>query len=301
MTLGEKIAKLRGVHRLSQEELAERVGVSRQSVSKWETGGSIPDLDKLVALSEVFSVTIDDLVKSPFLSEDPDPALGEIPLPGPGTRTASLPPSGAPDGGPSNPEAGAPSHPQDPVPSPGRYPTQKILGLLFLAFGLFSITLGLLLNLLLLFLGLYFLLCGIICLTVRRHPGLVIAWGTFLPVLFLLPRMSAFSLLRIFHPIAYEHGLDVPLIVSYCFWAALLALVLITARVTPARRHPFLLCGWVILSQVYGFIPIAFLHGEGALPFYLGLSWAVLLLLVLLLIGTGRAIFQYRRSKSHSP
>ena len=41
MTLGEKIAKLRGVHRLSQEELAERVGVSRQSVSKWETGGSL--------------------------------------------------------------------------------------------------------------------------------------------------------------------------------------------------------------------------------------------------------------------
>lgn len=48
---------------LSQDTLAEQLGVSRQSVSKWETDGSIPDLNRLVKLSTVFGVTLDELVK----------------------------------------------------------------------------------------------------------------------------------------------------------------------------------------------------------------------------------------------
>ncbi|MDD4570688.1 MAG: helix-turn-helix transcriptional regulator [Tepidanaerobacteraceae bacterium] len=52
---------LRTEHRLSQGDLAEKMGVSRQSVSKWETGSSVFDLDKLVALSELFDVSLDTL------------------------------------------------------------------------------------------------------------------------------------------------------------------------------------------------------------------------------------------------
>lgn len=63
MTLGEKILKLRTEQGLSQETFGERLGVSRQSVSKWETDQSIPELDKIVAISEMFGVSTDYLLK----------------------------------------------------------------------------------------------------------------------------------------------------------------------------------------------------------------------------------------------
>ncbi len=59
--LSEKIYTLRRKNRLSQEQLAERIGVSRQAISKWEGGLSTPELDKLKALSECFQITIDEL------------------------------------------------------------------------------------------------------------------------------------------------------------------------------------------------------------------------------------------------
>ena len=63
MTIGERIAQFRKDAGLSQEQLAERLGVSRQSVSKWETGGVTPDLDKVLAMSELFGVSTDALLK----------------------------------------------------------------------------------------------------------------------------------------------------------------------------------------------------------------------------------------------
>lgn len=63
MSIGEKIVELRKKSGLSQAALAEHLHVSRQSVSKWETGQAIPDVDKIVTLSEIFHVTVDDLVK----------------------------------------------------------------------------------------------------------------------------------------------------------------------------------------------------------------------------------------------
>lgn len=63
MTLGEKIFKLRTEQGLSQETFGEKLGVSRQSVSKWETDQSIPELDKIVAVSEMFGVSTDYLLK----------------------------------------------------------------------------------------------------------------------------------------------------------------------------------------------------------------------------------------------
>ena len=62
MSLGSNISRLRAEKRLSQGDLADILNVSRQSVSKWETDGSVPDLDKLVKLSRVFDVTLDQLV-----------------------------------------------------------------------------------------------------------------------------------------------------------------------------------------------------------------------------------------------
>ncbi len=63
MILAEKIIRLRKQLGWSQEELAEKMGVSRQSVSKWESTNSIPDLNKIILLSEIFSVSTDFLLK----------------------------------------------------------------------------------------------------------------------------------------------------------------------------------------------------------------------------------------------
>ena len=63
MSLGCKITELRRQKGWSQENLAEKLGVTRQSVSKWESGASVPDLDKIIGLSELFGVTTDYLIK----------------------------------------------------------------------------------------------------------------------------------------------------------------------------------------------------------------------------------------------
>ena len=62
MKLHEKIFNQRKLKCLSQEELAEKLGVSRQAVSKWETGEALPEITKLKALAEVFGVTTDFLL-----------------------------------------------------------------------------------------------------------------------------------------------------------------------------------------------------------------------------------------------
>ena len=58
----ENLVELRKYHALSQEELAEKIGVSRQTLSKYETGESLPDIEKCKALADVFGITVDDLI-----------------------------------------------------------------------------------------------------------------------------------------------------------------------------------------------------------------------------------------------
>lgn len=70
MTLGEKIMRLRQSKGLSQEEFGEKMGVSRQAVSKWETGQAIPDVDKIILMSDIFDVTTDYLLKDESESTD---------------------------------------------------------------------------------------------------------------------------------------------------------------------------------------------------------------------------------------
>lgn len=151
MTLAEKIMALRTEKGLSQGELADRMGVSRQSVSKWETGASTPDLDKLIFLSEFFGVTLDALAKGEEAA-----AAGEEPCqyPFPVTPTRSM---------------------------------QKSIALCLLFLGGLSILLGFAVLPPLLFLGLYLLVCSLLCFAVKHHVGMVIAWGTFLGLAVLSP------------------------------------------------------------------------------------------------------------------
>ena len=78
MTLAEKILALRTAQNLSQGDLAEKLDVSRQSVSKWETNQAVPELDKIIKLADLFGVTVDELVREGDAPQ-PRPAQAEEP------------------------------------------------------------------------------------------------------------------------------------------------------------------------------------------------------------------------------
>ena len=70
--LAEKIYSLRKKSGLSQEQLASELNVSRQAISKWEAGSSVPESEKLIALSEYFQVSVDYLIKDEERKENPE-------------------------------------------------------------------------------------------------------------------------------------------------------------------------------------------------------------------------------------
>ncbi len=63
MKFNEKIIMLRKNKNLSQENLGNKLGVARQTISKWELGETTPEMDKLIKMSEIFEITLDDLMK----------------------------------------------------------------------------------------------------------------------------------------------------------------------------------------------------------------------------------------------
>ena len=138
MTLGEHITRLRTAKGMSQGALAEELGVSRQSVSKWETDASVPELEKLMKMAKLFEVSIDELV----------------------TGEPFMPPEAPP--------------PQVVVVEKKRE-KRKTVGFVFLALSLFCLLSG---NIWLqVLLALPCLMVGIVCLLVGWHPGLCALWA----------------------------------------------------------------------------------------------------------------------------
>ncbi len=170
MSLGTNISRLRAEHHLSQGDLAEALTVSRQSVSKWETDSSVPDLDKLVKLSQVFDVTLDELV----MGAEPQPK--------------------------------AETPPQQVVVS-HRMPGRKIAGTIlfcmgFLAFLIPTVLGGFLTGVIL---AVPFLVCGIICFLAQKRPGLWCAWAVYLLAYIICYYGTGLSWTYIFFTFSWEH------------------------------------------------------------------------------------------------
>lgn len=73
MKLSEKIVNLRKARNMSQEELSEQLGVSRQAVSRWEVGSALPDASNILQLSKLFGVSADYLLNDDYKGETPAP------------------------------------------------------------------------------------------------------------------------------------------------------------------------------------------------------------------------------------
>lgn len=147
MTLAEKILQLRTAQNLSQGDLAERLEVSRQSVSKWETGQSVPDLDKIIKLADLFGITVDELVREEAETRpQPEPAQ-----PSPEPQVIYI------------------EKPSGPTPA-------QVTGALLMALGGVSVILGLVFNVVLVALGLVLFILGFPPLLSKNHPWLIFGW-----------------------------------------------------------------------------------------------------------------------------
>ena len=80
MTLGQRIQELRKQNNLSQEALGEKLGVSRQAISRWEMDGAVPEVDKLIAMGRLFGVDLNDLLQ---VAQPGSVGEGEAPAPAP--------------------------------------------------------------------------------------------------------------------------------------------------------------------------------------------------------------------------
>ena len=69
MSLSENLQNLRKIKNMSQEELAEKLNVSRQAVSKWESGNGYPETEKIISICEIFDCSMDELVKGKITSD----------------------------------------------------------------------------------------------------------------------------------------------------------------------------------------------------------------------------------------
>lgn len=246
MTLGERICTRRMEHGLSQADLAEALGVSRQSVSKWETDASTPELDKLIRLSEIFSVTLDELIRGESASAGKnDEADGDAHG---AASCAQAPPQAAPTSSVSA--------------------TQKVIGIILLCFGLLTVLLLFLLGggLAALFFGLPFLLCGVICLGAKKRAGLWCAWCIFICVCLYLRYATGIRWSIVLLTLRYEASWNyMRLIIGWAQVICALMLVLSTLisfrkqRLAPTRRRLVLLgTGWA-----------------GGVLFYFAKGWAL--------------------------
>ncbi len=150
MILGERIVELRNAHGISQADLAEAMDVSRQSVSKWETGASTPDLEKLVKLADYFSISLDQLVKGKETETCEQPVATKKTI----TETSS--------------------------PAPQRTKAQS-LGIFFLCLSAFScILFAILFGIWGVLFATPFLLFGLICYFVKNYPILKAVWTDYI-------------------------------------------------------------------------------------------------------------------------
>lgn len=150
MNLGENIYRLRTEKNMSQGDLADALEVSRQSVSKWENNSAVPELDKLKKLSQLFGVTLDELV---------------------GNETAPTPPPVI-----------------QYIPEKPSMPGHKIAGIILLCCGFVTFVafaiLGYLVGdeLLGLYLAFPFVLTGTVCMLCKKHTGFACCWALYIPM-----------------------------------------------------------------------------------------------------------------------
>ena len=197
MSLGETIYKLRTEKSLSQGDLAEMLDVSRQSISKWENNSAVPDLEKIIKLSEIFGVSLDELVKGEKTIKGTTPEVK--------TEVVYVKQDGL--------------------------PLRKIAGIIllcmaFLVTVLFLFAGGGLAGLIF---ASPFLVCGIICFTVRKNVGLWCFWAVYVLVDIYMSYATGISRSSVLHTLQWSYEMNYArLAFAWIMLISLLIMMLVT-------------------------------------------------------------------------
>lgn len=245
MTLGKNIVRLRTQKNWSQGDLADALEISRQSVSKWETDTSIPELDKLIKLSKLFNVTLDELVRGEKVTNT------ETAMPAAQTVPTSFAPQVTPE----------------------REKRRTITGTILLCTGAVILIFCLLLagDLMtgLLFAS-PFLICGIICFAVKRRVGLCCGWAVYLYIDLYLRFATGLSWTTIFMTHLWTAQMNYArLSIAWMQFIGMVLMSLCTVRSYPTlkvsatkKEVTWLIVGWVAtlvvlpLLMSYGVMPL---------------------------------------------
>lgn len=294
MKLGEKIYNLRTAKNLSQGDLAEMLGVSRQSISKWENNSAMPDLEKIIKLSDIFEVSIDEMVKGDATFADKQTNAAEA----------------------------APKVEYVQVVQKQTLEGRKIAGIILFCMA-FLLTFGILLltgSLGGIIYAIPFLLCGIICFTVKKHTGLVCCWTTYIIIDIFLQLATGSSrglALNTIHYLRAMENISINLIVSW-IWLGLTAALVVWTVVAMKKSQVAnmsklkakLTAGWLVYIALYAArkivnilwfetVIVPFIQQNNMLYVFINttVNECIFALLLLLIIGTARYIFNVRKSE----
>lgn len=273
MTLGENIARLRTKENLSQSDLADMLEVSRQSVSKWETDTSIPELDKLLKLSELFGVTLDELVNGEETSKIEVVPVSEHEKRRTITGTVLL------------------------------CTGVVIMILCLLLVG--DLLAGLLL-------ASSFIVCGIICFVVKKHVGLCCAWTVYLCIDLYLRFATGLSWTTIFMTHIWTAQMNYArLAIAWVQFIGMLIMIVCTVRSYRMLKLPmtkkevaWLITGWFVVLVIlpivmsYGVMPLWLddLESYNNLYFFINILYSYFrLALVNVLLVRSLAVWRMRR------
>lgn len=207
MTLGQKIFELRNQQKMSQGDLAEKLNVSRQSISKWETDASVPELDKLLMLSDLFHITMDELVKD----ELPEKSTDE------GKETMQK----------SNPET---------VVINKQMSTQKIIGFILLGAGILSLPLLFLIGPTALIFSTAFIFFSLICFFIKKHAGLFIAWILTIAAILFFPTCTFVNIFFFLQRNWYHQTFTLESFLVVCLWIWVISLIIYTVKTIKKRK-----------------------------------------------------------------
>ncbi len=220
MNLGKTIYEHRIRKNLSQGDLADLLNVSRQSVSKWENNSAVPDLEKIVKISEIFEITLDELVKGTLAEkQDNVQIIKEVIIQTPKRETRKT--------------AGT-----------------ILFCMAFVVFLLLFVLTGSIGGLLY---AVPFIVCGIICFTFKEHTGLWCAWAVVLMIDAFMRMAMGISIGMIRHTLIWSADMNYArLAIAWIFLAINLLLVMITILIFRKNElkithstNKHLIFGWI--------------------------------------------------------
>ncbi len=201
MTLGQRIFELRNKQKMSQGDLAEKLNVSRQSISKWETDASVPELDKLIMLSDLFSITIDELVRD----ELPEKSAYEE-------------------------KENTEKRSSETVVINKQMSTQKIIGFILLGAGIICLPLLYLIGPGALIFSAAFMFFSLICFLIKKHAGLIIAWILTIAALIFFPTCTSVNIFFFLYGNLYYGIFTLQTFVAVCLWIWIISLIIYTVK-----------------------------------------------------------------------